>query len=246
MKCLVCISKTADTTSKIAFDAAGKNFQEDGVQFILNPYDEWYGLVRAIELRDALGGQVDVVHVGSTSSEILIRKALAIGADMAFRLDITPLDAYQTALYIAAFAKSKNYDVIFAGKETIDYNSAEVGAMIAAELDWPLVSQCQHLETTGNKANCTCDIDGGTMELEIDFPFVITASKGLAEQKIPNMKGIIDAKKKPLEVLQVLPVESHLELVRFEMPPSKTGVQMIDPAHIEQLVDVFQNELKIV
>lgn len=246
MKCLVCISKTADTTSKIAFDASGKNFLEDGVQFILNPYDEWYGLVKAIELRDAMGGQVDVVHVGPVSSEILIRKALAIGADSAFRIDDQPIDAYQVACQISSFAKDKSYDIVFTGKETIDYNGAEVGPLLAASLNWPFVPQCSKLDIEENNAICLTAMDGGFQKVEVQLPFVVAAAKGMAEQKIPNMKGIIDAKKKPLETLVPTPTKSKVELIQFEIPEAKKGVQMVDAANIEQLTDILQHELKLI
>ncbi|MBK8955742.1 MAG: electron transfer flavoprotein subunit beta/FixA family protein [Saprospiraceae bacterium] len=246
MNFLVCISKTADTTSKIAFDAEGKRFSEEGVQFILNPYDEWYGLVRAIELRDQLGGKVDVIHVGGAASEILIRKALAIGADAAYRIDDEATNAWSVATQISEFAKGKNYDIIFTGKETIDYNNAEVGAMISEFLDIPFISLCMKLDVADQQANCSCESEGGYLNLAVELPVVISAAKGLAEQKIPNMKGIIDAKKKPLELIPAVPVSQKTELLQYEVPEGKKGVQMIDPANIDEMVALFKNELKII
>lgn len=246
MNFLVCISKTADTTSKIAFNADGKQFVEEGVQFILNPYDEWYGLVRAIELRDELGGQVDLVHVGLASSDILIRKALAIGADAAYRIDLEAEHAFSVASQIAAFAKGRNYDIIFTGKETIDYNNAEVGSMLSELLHRPFISLCNHLQLSGRTVVCKCEIEGGTQQLEVDLPIVVSAAKGMAEQKIPNMKGIIDAKKKPLEVIAGFDVPSKINLLNYEIPEGKKGLRMIDPLNTDELVAIFKNELKII
>jgi electron transfer flavoprotein beta subunit len=246
MRLLVCISKTPDTTSKIRFDADSKNFIEEGVQFILNPYDEWYSLVRAIEIRESIGGQVDVIHVGNTSSDILIRKALAIGADSAFRIEDEASNSTSVAFQIAEFVKSNPYDIVFVGKETIDHNGSEVGSKLAAYLNLPFVSFCNHLEITNNTAVCSMEIEGGNEIIELNIPFVLSAAKGLAEQRIPNMKGIIDAKKKPLNVIAKVNVENHSELVRFETPAAKSGVRMIDPDKLDEMVDIFKNELKII
>lgn len=246
MRLLVCISKTPDTTSKIRFDADSKNFIEEGVQFILNPYDEWYSLVRAIEIRESIGGQVDVIHVGNTSSDILIRKALAIGADAAFRIEDEASNSTSVAFQIAEFLKSNPYDIVFVGKETIDHNGSEVGSKLAAYLNLPFVSFCNHLEITNNTAVCSMEIEGGNEIIELNIPFVLSAAKGLAEQRIPNMKGIIDAKKKPLNVIAKVNVENHSELVRFETPAAKSGVRMIDPDKLDEMVDIFKNELKII
>lgn len=246
MKLLVCLSKTADTTARIAFDAAGVKFSEEGVQFILNPYDEWYALVRAIELRDALGGQVDVVHVGSSASEMLIRKALAIGADAAFRIDDPEPETRSVAEQIARFAEDRGYDIIFTGKETIDYNSSEMGSMLAALLNLPFVSLCSKLDFADGILRCSTDIEGGTQIVEVRPPAVISAAKGLAEQCIPNMKGIIDAKKKPLEVLPASSISALTEVVRYELPQEKQGVRMIAPDDIHELVNVLKNDLKLI
>lgn len=246
MKLLVCISKTPDTTSKIRFDVEGKNFIDEGVQYIINPYDEWYSLVKAIEIKEKSGGQVDVIHVGNANSDILIRKALAIGADAAFRIEDDPLSSTSVAAQIAAFVKDNPYDIIFAGKETIDHNGSEVGSKLAAYLGLSYVSYCNHLEVEGNVGVCSIEIEGGNDIIELNIPFVLSAAKGLAEQRIPNMKGIIDAKKKPLSVLPKMAVENNAELVRFETPPAKSGIRMIDPNHLEELVEIFKNELKII
>ncbi|MBK7305120.1 MAG: electron transfer flavoprotein subunit beta/FixA family protein [Saprospiraceae bacterium] len=246
MNLLVCISKTPDTTSKISFDATGTRLIEEGVQFIMNPYDEWYALVRALELKEKFGGQVHVVHVGTSNSEMIMRKALAIGADAAFRVDKEPLDSMDTANQLAAFAKTKNYDIVFLGKETIDHNGSEMGAMLAALLNLPFISYANHLELDGTKAILDVEIEGGIEVLEVNVPFVISAAKGMAEQRIPNMKGIMDAKKKPLEVIEAIPSIQKVGISRFEQPPVKTSVRMIDPSNIDELVTVLKEDLKII
>lgn len=246
MKLLVCISKTPDTTSKISFSQDGKRYLDEGIQYILNPYDEWYALVRAIELKEKYSGQVDVIHVGNAASDILIRKALAIGADAAFRVDMEPSNSDEIAIQISEFAKKNNYDIIFCGKETIDHNSSEVGSRIAQYLELPYLSYCNHLEFEQDSVNASCEVEGGIAILNLKTPFVLSAAKGLAEQRIPNMKGIIDAKKKPLEVISPVQCEQLTELVSFELPITKSGVRMIDPTNIDEMVGVFKNELKII
>ncbi len=247
MKLLVCISKTPDTTSKIRFDATGKNFIDEGVQYILNPYDEWYSLVRAVELKEKTGGQVDIIHVGNSSGDILIRKALAIGADAAYRIDDdAPGDSETVALQIANFVKTNPYDIIFVGKETIDHNSSEVGSKLAELLDLPFISYCNKLELENDLAVCSSEIEGGNEIVELKIPFVVSAAKGLAEQRIPNMKGIIDAKKKPLTVVPKSAAPAKIELITFEALPAKSGVKMISADNLDELVSVFKNELKII
>lgn len=246
MKLLVCISKTPDTTSKISFDSSGKKFIEDGVQFILNPYDEWYALVRALELKEQLGGQVDLIHVGPASSDMIIRKALAIGADAAYRVDCEPRDSSFTATQIAHFIKSGSYDLIFLGKETIDHNGSELGSMLAAMLDWPFISYANKLEMNANVATIQLEIEGGVETVEVQIPFVLSAAKGLAEQRIPNMKGIMDAKKKPLEVLTPVEAVEGTTLERFELPPAKTQVEMIAADDVDRLVQILKDDLKLI
>ncbi|MFN8280568.1 MAG: electron transfer flavoprotein subunit beta/FixA family protein [Saprospiraceae bacterium] len=246
MNLLVCISKTPDTTSKIAFDDSGKKLLEDGVQFILNPYDEWYALVRAIELKEQFGGQVDVIHVGEASSEMIIRKALAIGADAAFRVDMIPAGSWDTASQIAAFAKTRNYDLILLGKETIDYNGSEVGSMLAGILDLPYIAYATKLTIDGQIATLESEIEGGIALSEVHIPMVLSCAKGIAEQRIPNMMGIMNAKKKPLEVVSPTDVHQHIILERFELPPAKSSVTMIAPDDIDKLVDIFHSDLKII
>ncbi|MCC6816282.1 MAG: electron transfer flavoprotein subunit beta/FixA family protein [Saprospiraceae bacterium] len=246
MKLLVCISKTPDTTSKINFDSSGQNFIDNGVQYIMNPYDEWYALVRAIELKEQFGGTVEVIHIGDAQSEMIIRKALAIGADSAIRVDYIAADSMDTATQIANVVKSKSYDMIFLGKETIDHNGSEVGGLLAGILDWPFIAYVNKLSVQNTQATIESEIEGGIRISQCNLPMVISCAKGLAEQRIPNMMGIMNAKKKPLEIVQPIAFESKLKINRFELPAAKSGVRMISPENINELVDVLKNDLKII
>ena len=194
MKILVCISKTPDTTTKIAFTDNNTRFNTDKVQFIINPYDEWFALVRSIEIKEKNGAHVTVMNVGAADSEAIIRKALAIGGDDAVRIDADPDDAFFVADQVAQFAKAENYVIIFLGKETIDYNGSQVGGMIAGLLDLPFISLASKLEIDGNTATIERDISGGKEILTVQTPFVVSASKGMAEARIPNMRGIMAAR----------------------------------------------------
>jgi electron transfer flavoprotein beta subunit len=246
MKLLVCISQTPDTTAKISFNAEGNEFNAAGVQFIMNPYDEWYALVRACELRETLGGTVIALNVGPAANETTIRKALAIGADEAVRIDAEPQSAAFTAKQIAEYARGENFDILFFGKETIDYNGSEVGAMVAEYLDLPYVSYANKLDVSGNTATLERDIEGGVEVLEVDIPFALSAAKGMAEQRIPNMKGIMTARSKPLKVLAPAPVTESAKIVKFTLPPAKAGVKLVDPAEMDELVRLLHEEAKII
>ena len=246
MKILVCISKTPETTAKIAFTEGNTQFNKDGVQYIMNPYDEWYALVRALELKEANGGTVTVLNVGDSSNDIIIRKGLALGADDAVRIDTEALSAYQTAAQIAAYAGSESYDFIFLGKESIDYNGSEVGGILAEMLDLPFVSYVSHLEVSGNISKVSRDIEGGVEVSEVTGPFVLSAAKGLAEQRIANMKGIMMSKRKPLVVLPGAEVENPVEVVAYTLPEGKSGVKMIDPDNMKELVRLLHEEAKVI
>ncbi len=246
MKLLVAISQTPETTARIAFKDGGKAFDPTGVNFIMNPYDEWYALVRALELKEEKGGTVTVIHCGPAAHDVTIRKALAIGADDAYRVDIEPDSAYNVAQQIAAHAKSAGYDIIFTGKETIDYNGALVGGMIAGLLDQPFISHASKMVSSGDQMIVTRDIEGGEEEIEVSTPFVLSASKGLAEQRIPNMRGIMSAKSKPLNVIEAVPVESLAVFTEFSVPPSKSAVKLVDASDIDELVRLLHEEAKAI
>ncbi|MDF1695087.1 MAG: electron transfer flavoprotein subunit beta/FixA family protein [Saprospiraceae bacterium] len=246
MKLLVCISKTPETTAKIAFSDDKTAFIKDGVQFIMNPYDEWYALVRALELKEANGGTVTVLNVGPSSNDIIIRKGLALGADDAVRIDTDPQSAYYTAAQIAEYAKENGYDIILFGKETIDYNGSEVGAMVAEMLNLPFASYVSKLEMTDDKAIVSRDIEGGVEVSEITGAFVLSAAKGLAEQRIANMKGIMMSKRKPLKVVPPSDVENPVSVTGYSLPQGKLGVKMLDPENMDELVRLLHEEAKVI
>jgi electron transfer flavoprotein beta subunit len=246
MKILVCISKAPDTTSKISFKDNNTLFNEDGVQFIVNPYDEWYALVRALELKETQGGSVTIISVGGADYEPIMRKALAIGADDAVRVDAKPQDAYQVAAEISAYAQGKGYDLIMTGKETIDYNGSQVAGMMAAILDLPFVSNATHLEVSSGEATAERDKQGGTEVVAVKLPAIISAAKGMAEQRIPNMRGIMAARTKPLQVIAASGAEALTKTTSYATPPEKGGVKLIDPEQIGELVTLLHNEAKVI
>ncbi len=246
MKILVAISQTPETTARIAFKNEGTIFDTNGVNFIMNPYDEWYALVRALELKEQKGGSVTVIHCGPPANEVIIRKALAIGADDAVRINMEPLSAHAIATQIAAYAKDQSFDVIFTGKETIDYNESLVGGMVAELLDLPFISHVSKLVYNDAVASVTRDIEGGEEEIEVTGPYVVSAAKGLAEQRIPNMRGIMSAKTKPLQVITPVPEESTADYIHFQVPAAKSSVKMIDPNDMDELVRLLHEEAKVI
>lgn len=246
MKLLVCISKVPDTTSKISFVENDTKFNEQGVQFIVNPADEWYALVRAIELKEKNGGSVTTVTVGPAADDQIIRKALAIGADDAVRINTDAKDALSVAKEIANYAKAENFDIVFAGKETIDYNGSQVPGMIAELLDLPFVSLATKLDIEGNTATLETDIPGGTQVVSVATPFVVSASKGMADARIPNMRGIMAARTKPLKVVESTVNSPATEITTFSLPPAKSGCKYVDADNVEQLIDLLHNEAKVI
>ena len=246
MKLLVCICKTPDTTAKIAFKDNGKAFDPAGVSFMMNPYDEWYALVRAIELREQTGGTVTVINVGPPEEDVVIRKALAIGADDAVRVNAVPRDALFVARQIANYALDKGFDMILTGKETIDYNGSLVGGMLAEMLDLPFVSYVNHLEVADNKATLTREIEGGVEVAEVALPLVCSAAKGLAEQRIPNMRGIMLSKSKPLTVIEPAEQAEQRAETTYTLPPKKSSVHMVDADKMDELVRLLREEAKVI
>jgi electron transfer flavoprotein beta subunit len=247
MKILVCISKTPDTTAKIAFKDNNTKFAGDGVQWIINPYDEWYALVRAIELKEA--GTVSTIHlvtVGAADCDPIIRKALALGGDEAYRVNADSHDSYYIASQIAEIARQNNYDLILTGKETIDYNGASIGGMVAELLDLPYVSLAIKLNLESNNAIIVREIEGGEETNEVQLPLVVSCQKGMAEQRIPNMKGIMGARSKPLKPVEPIPVEAFTEITSFDLPPAKAGVKLIPADHPEELVRLLHEEARLI
>ncbi|MAP01981.1 MAG: electron transfer flavoprotein subunit alpha [Flavobacteriales bacterium] len=246
MKILVCISKAPDTTAKIAFTDGNSKFDESGVQYIVNPYDEWYALVRALELVEANGGTVTTITVGTAADDPTIRKALAIGANDAVRIDSEALDASYVAKQISEYAKDKDFDIILTGKETINYNGAQVGGMIAENLNQPFISLATKLDISGESATLERDVQGGVEVVEVNTPFVLSAAKGMAEQRIPNMRGIMAARTKPLNVVPAVEIENLTTVVSYSLPEAKEGCKYIDPENMDELVDLLHNQSKVI
>ena len=246
MKILVCISKAPDTTAKIAFKDNNTAFDENNVTYIVNPYDEWYALVRALELKESLGGTVTTISVGGTDMEAIIRKAFAIGADDGVRVDAEPTDAFFVAEQIAAYAKQGGFDLVLTGKETINYNGAAVGGMIAELLDLPYLSMATKLEVAGSTATVECDIDGGTEVIACDFPLVISAAKGMAEARIPNMRGIMAARTKALAVIPAVAGDKLTEVKSYTLTQGRTTCKMIDAENAGSLIEMLHNEAKVI
>jgi electron transfer flavoprotein beta subunit len=247
MKLLVCISKTPDTTAKIAFTDNNTKFAEAGVQWILNPYDEWYSLVRAIELKEADASTViHLITVGGADAEPIIRKALALGGDEAIRINTQPLESYQVAAQIAEAAKAGDYDIIFTGKETIDYNGGAVGGMIAEILDLPYVAQSTSFQLNGTTATIKREIEGGEETVEVSLPVVVSTQKGIAEARIPNMRGIMAARTKPLKVVEPAAIEPLSTFTEFGLPPAKAGVKLVAADNVEELVKLLHEEARAI
>lgn len=245
MKILVCISKTPDTTAKIAFTDNNTKFAADGVQWIINPYDEWYALVRAIELKEADASTViNLITVGGADTEPIIRKALALGGDEAIRVNADSHDSFYIASQIAEVAKQGGYDLVFTGKETIDYNGSSIGGMVAELLDMPYVSLATKFDLDGGAAVINREIEGGEETCKVSLPAVVSCQKGMAEQRIPNMKGIMGARSKPLKVVEPAAVDTLTSIVSFDLPPAKAGVKLVSPDTPEELVRLLHEEAK--
>jgi electron transfer flavoprotein beta subunit len=247
MKILVCISKTPDTTAKITFADNNTKFAADGVQWIINPYDEWYALVRAIELKEAdPATSIHLVTVGAADCDPIIRKALALGGDEAFRVNADSQDSFYIASQIAEVAKKGNYDLVFTGKETIDYNGSSIGGMVAELLDLPFVSYAAKFNLEGTTAVILREIEGGEETNKVALPLVVSCQKGMAEQRIPNMKGIMGARSKPLNVVEPVAVDALTSIASFELPPAKAGVKLVPAEHPEELVRLLHEEAKAI
>jgi electron transfer flavoprotein beta subunit len=247
MKILVCISKTPDTTAKIAFTDNNTKFDTSGVQWIINPYDEWYALVRAIELKEKdASTALHLISVGTADAEPIIRKALALGGDEAIRVNADSHDSYYIAFQIAAIAKEGNYDLVLTGKETIDYNGSSIGGMVAELLDLPYIALATKLDIAGTKATVTREIEGGEEINEASLPLVISAQKGMAEQRIPNMRGIMAARTKPLKVVDPVSVDPLTTITSFALPPAKAGVKLVPADNVEELVRLLNEEAKAI
>lgn len=245
MKILVCISNVPDTTSKITFTQDNTIFNSAGVQYIINPYDE-IALSKAVDLATAGSGTVTVITVGDTSTEPTIRKALAIGADNAVRISAAPLDAWFVANQIAAYAKNNSFDLILTGRESIDYNGSQVAAMLGELLNIPSVSIAKGLQISNAQATIEREIEGGKEVLTSSLPVVVGTAEGVAEPKIPNMRGIMGARSKPLEVLEPISVQALATIKSYETPAPRGTVKLVDEGQVDELVKLLHNEAKVI
>ena len=246
MKILVCISNVPDTTTKITFTNNNTAFNTAGVQFIINPYDE-IALARALELtKDGTAGTVTVITVGDASTEPTIRKALAIGATDAVRIDAVPSEAYFVAKQIAAYAKQENYDIILTGRESIDYNGSQVAEMISELLDLPCISIAKRLDIDGGTATLEREIEGGKEVVSVQTPFVASASEGMAEPRIPNMRGIMTARTKPLKVTGSTEAKKMTEVKSYATPKPRGTVRLVEADQLDKLVELLHTEAKVI
>jgi len=246
MKILVCISHVPDTTSKINFTEGDTKFDTNGVQFVINPNDE-FGLTRAMWFKEKQGATVHVVNVGGAETEPTLRKALAIGADEAIRVNTPATDGFSVAKQLANVAKEGAYDIVIAGRESIDYNGGMVGGMVAKLTGANFVNTCISLEVEGTNAMAVREIDGGKETLKTSLPLVIGGQKGLVEEsdlRIPNMRGIMQARSKPLHIKEPVDAAAETQTVQFEKPAPKGAVKLVD--NVDDLVNLLHNEAKVI
>ena len=245
MKILVCISNVPDTTTKITFTDNNTQFNTNGVQFILNPYDE-IALARAIELTDGGKGTVTVINVGEVTTEATIRKALAIGATDAVRINAKPHDAWYVAWQVAQYVKANPFDLILTGRESIDYNGSKVAGMLGELLDIPSVSIIKKLDVEETLATVEREIEGGKEVLTIPFPFVAGTAEGVAEPKIPNMRGIMSARTKPLTVVEPAEVKTFSEIISYETPAPRGQVNLVPADDPAKLVELLHAQARVI
>lgn len=247
MKILVCISSVPDTTSKINFTADKTAFDKNGIQWVINPLDE-FALTKAIKLQ-ADGSTVTVLNVGEAVTEPVIRKALAMGANDAIRINTDPKDSFSVATEIARVAKDGGYDLILCGKESIDYNGGAVPGMVAQLLNQPFVNACVGLDVSGAEATAMREIDGGREKISVKLPAVIAGQKGMVDEKdliIPNMRGIMSARAKTLQVQEPAATEVKVEAVSYDSVPARAAVKMISPDNLDELVRLLHEEAKVI
>ena len=248
MNILVCISSVPDTTSKINFKDNNSKFDSDGIQYVINPYDE-FGLTKAMKIKESIGGKITVITVGDASVEPVIRKTLAIGADEAIRVNMVPEDSYSVAFEISEYIKENSFNLIITGRESTDYNGGAVPGMLAELTNLPLVNACIGLEVEGNNVKLVREIDGGKEMISSSMPIIIGGQKGLvyeSELRIPNMRGIMQSRTKPLSVIDSKSTNAYSSTISFEKPEEKAGCKMVDSENVSELVDLLQNEAKVI
>ena len=248
MKILVCISHVPDTTSKINFTNGDSQFDTNGVSFVINPNDE-FGLTRAIWFQEQQGANVTVVNVGGPETEPTLRKALAIGANDAIRVNANPTDSFFVAKQLAEVIKNGGYDLVIAGKESLDYNGGMVPGMIAGILGSNFLNSCTEITVDGTKVKAIREIDGGRETISTTLPLIIGGQKGLVEEKdlrIPNMRGIMTARTKPLVVVEAVDASINTKAVKFEKPAPKSAVKLVAADNLDELINLLHNEAKVI
>lgn len=248
MKILVCISSVPDTTSKINFTADKSAFDKNGIQWVINPLDE-FALTKAVKLQESAGATVTVLNVGDAATEPVIRKALAIGANDAIRINTEAKDSYTVAQEIAAVAKNGGYDLILCGKESIDYNGGAVPGMVAQLLDQPFVNACVGLDVNAAEATAVREIEGGKETISVKLPAVIAGQKGMVDEKdliIPNMRGIMSARTKPLQVQEPVAADAKVVAVSYDAVPPRAAVKMVSADNLDELVRLLHEEAKVI
>ncbi|MBN2481211.1 MAG: electron transfer flavoprotein subunit beta/FixA family protein [Bacteroidales bacterium] len=249
MKILVCISNVPDTTTKVRFVENNKKLDTTGIQWVINPWDE-LSLTRALELKDDPASgvtSVTVAHVGLAAAEPTIRKALAIGADDALRINAEPSDAFYVAFQLAEVIRTNSFDIILCGIESSDHNGSSTGGMLAELLDYPSVSAISSLQIRDGQVGITREIDGGKETLTLPVPFVGIVQKGIAkEPRIAAMRGIMMARSKPVKITEPVSVEAFTEVLEYEMPEPRAACKLIDPEDPKQLISLLQNEAKVI
>ena len=248
MKILVCISCVPDTTSKINFKNNDTEFDNSQIQYVINPNDE-FGLTRAIWFKENDGAEIDIISVGLDNNDQILRKALAIGADRGFRINKEALDSFQVAKLLSNHISKNNYDLVIAGRESIDYNGGMVPGIIAGILDFNYVTNCVGLDINDNSAKIKREIEGGIETLSCKLPLIIGAQKGLVEEsdlKIPNMRGIMQARQKPFEIIEDNTEEIKTNTIRFTKPESNKEIKLISPDNLDELIDCLHKEAKVI
>ncbi len=248
MKILVCISHVPDTTSKINFTNGDSEFDTTGVQFVINPNDE-FGLTRAIWFKEQQGAAVTVINVGGPDAEATLRKALAIGADEAIRINAAPTDGLFVAKQLANIVKEGGYDLVIAGKESLDYNGGMVPGMLAGILGYNFVNACVGIDLNGTEAKVTREIDGGKEIILAGLPLIVGGQKGIVEEKdlrIPNMRGIMMARSKALTIVEPTGDTAATQSIKFEKPAAKTAVKLVNADNLDDLINLLHNEAKVI
>jgi len=244
MKILVCISCVPDTTSKISFTDGDTKFNKEGVQYVIGPYDE-YALSKAVDMQ-AAGATVTVLNVGGADTEPVMRKALAVGANDAIRINAEPTDSAFVAKEIANVAKDGGYDLILMGRETTDYNGGQIHGMVGEILGLPSISPVMKMDIDGSSAAVSREIEGGKETLKVNMPFVAGCQEPIAEWKIPNMRGIMSARSKPLQVVEPSSSESSTSVSSYALPAEKSECKLVDADNVQELVDLLRNEAKVI